>query len=97
MPMMLEDLFFTFVIALGIVYALAGAFGGFFSGKGVPVPRPRPSLSGWGAAVAGVLVTAMMLIDLRMAPEAALLYPILAAGIGGYLLGRYLERREEEE
>ncbi|ADV46316.1 hypothetical protein [Nitratifractor salsuginis] len=97
MPMMLEDLFFTFVIVLGIVYALAGMIGGFSLGEGSAGVRASVFSFGLGAAAAGILLTTVMLTVPRLVPEAALLYPVLAAGMGGYLLGRHLERSEKEE
>ena len=93
----LQDVFFTFVIALGIVYALGGLVGGLFLGEGSSGAWASARSFGLGAAVAGLLVTVVTLVDLRMGPATALLFPVLAAGTGGYLLGRYLEKREEEE
>ena len=93
----LQDVFFTFVIALGIVYALGGLVGGLFLGEGRSGVWASARSFGLGAVAAGLLVALVTLVDLRMGPEAALLFPVLAAGTGGYLLGRYLEKREEEE
>jgi len=87
------DIFQTFVLALSVAYALAGLIGGLFLGAGSSGALASARSFGLGALLAGLLTWLATLRSPHLGLYIALAYPILAGGIGGWLLGRYLERR----
>ena len=87
------DVFQSFVLALPVLYALAGLIGGFFLGEGSSGSFASARSFGLGALLAGALTWLATLLSPRLGFYAALAYPILAGGISGRLVGRYLERR----
>ena len=87
------DIFQTFLLALPVAYALAGLVGGLFLGAGSSGALASARSFGLGALLAGLLAWLATLLSPRLGFYAALADPILAGGIGGWLLGRYLERQ----
>lgn len=81
---------------LPLVYGLGGLIGGFFLGEGISGAFASARSFLIGGIAGGALVALVALFAVGSAPMAALLYPVLSAGIGGYLLGSYLEKKEEE-
>jgi len=91
------DVFNTFVIFLGSVYAVGGWIGGMFLGRGMPGAFASAAAFGTGGAAAGILVWILtMTAGVPSGLTAAVFYPPLAGGIGGWLLGRFLERENEK-
>ena len=88
-----SDVFQTFLIALPLAYALGGLVGGLFLGAGGTGALASARSFGLGALIAGLPVWLATLLSPHLGVYIALVYPILAGGIGGWLLGRYLERQ----
>jgi hypothetical protein len=90
----LSDIFYTFVVSFAVAGGLAGLMGGAFLRKGFAGALASGGAFALGAAVAGLVVWGSAVWDLHLSPYAGMFFLPLAAAIGGYGLGRYLEREE---
>jgi len=92
-----EDVFYTFVLFLGAAYALAGLIGGLFLHQGMSGVWISVRAFGIGGVIAGIFVWLMTLMSLYLGPYAALVSPVIGGFIGGYLLGKGLQKLEADE
>ncbi len=88
---MYMDLMITFGVALALLYGIVGLLGGLFLAEGVRGALLSARSFLFGGAAAGALVVIVLLVAFPLAPAMAILYPVIAAGVGGYLLGKSLE------